>query len=223
MSEQHTDPPAYPARLEIDYPAADLSRAKTAFRLILTIPIAVIHALLTSSATDWTIEDAGPWLEFSAFTLSTVGFVVVPLLLMILVRQKYPRWWFDWNLELTRFVTRVAAYMALLREEYPSTDEAQAVHLEIDYPDASRDLNRWLPLIKWFLAIPHYVVLILLGLVAAVLLVIAWFAILFTGRYPRGIFGFLVGYFRWVLRVHAYMFMLATDRYPPFVLDPWHE
>ena len=206
--------------MEIDYPEDGLSRATTAFRLILAVPIALIITLLTTSATDWAIEDVDLWLEVSAFVLATGGFVVVPVLLMILFRRKYPRWWFDWNLELARFSTRVYAYMALLRDEYPSTDEAQAVHLEIDYPAAGRDLNRWLPLIKWLLAIPHYVVLTLLGLTSLVLLVIAWFAILFTGRYPRGIFGFLVGLFRWALRVQAYMFMLTTDRYPPFRLDP---
>lgn len=220
MTDRDTPRPAYPARLEIDYPQDGLSRAATAFRLILMIPIVVIESLLTSSATGWTNEDVGLWLEFSAFTLSTGGFIVAPLLLMILVRRKYPRWWFDWNLELSRFLTRITAYLALLRDEYPSTDEAQAVHLEIDYPDAGRDLNRWLPLIKWFLAIPHYLVLILLSPVAVVLVVVAWFAILFTGRYPPGIFRFVVGLFRWALRVQAYMFMLTTDRYPPFSLDP---
>ena len=219
MTEEHAVGHAYPARLEIDYPEEGLSRVTTAFRLVLLIPIAVISTLLTSSATDWT-EDVDAWLEVTAFTLSTSGFIVVPLLLAILFRRKYPRWWFDWNLELGRFLTRVTAYAALLRDEYPSLDEAQAVRLEIDYPDAGRDLSRWLPLVKWFLAIPHYLVLMLLGVAGVVLVVLAWFAILFTGRYPRGIFGFLVGVGRWVLRVNAYMFLLVTDRYPPFSLDP---
>ena len=220
MTEHAAVPGAYPARLEIDYPEDGLNRASTAFRLILIFPAAVISTLLTSSATDLTIEDVDPWLEFTAFTLSTSGFVVVPLLLMILFRRKYPRWWFDWNVELSRFLARVTAYVVLLRDEYPSLDEAQAVHLEIDYPDADRDLSRWLPLVKWFLAIPHYIVLTLLGVVAVVLVVVAWFAILVTGRYPRGIFSFLIGTCRWALRVHAYMFLLATDRYPPFSLEP---
>lgn len=219
MTEQRTQAPVYPVRLEIDYPEDGLNRVTTAFRLILTIPIAVIAALLTTSATDGTVEGVDPWLAGWAFVLTTGGYLVVPVLLMILVRGKYPRWWFDWNLELTRFEGRIYAYLALLRDEYPSTDEPQAVHLEIDYPDAARDLSRWLPLIKWVLAIPHYVVLLLLAPIAVVLMVIAWFAILFTGRYPRGIFGFLVGVFRWALRVHAYVFLLTTDRYPPFSLD----
>ena len=138
---------------------------------------------------------------------------------MLLFRKKYPRWWFDWNLALTKFSTRVCAYLALLRDEYPSTDEEQAVHLEITYPDAPKDLKRGMPLVKWFLAIPHYIVLFFLGIAAIVSVVIAWFAILFTGRYPRGLFDFVVGVFRWSLRVEVYAFLLITDRYPPFRLS----
>ena len=137
---------------------------------------------------------------------------------MILFRQKYPRWWFDFNLELTRFNTRIIAYMSLMRDEYPSTDEQQAVHLELDYPDADQDLNRWLPLVKWLLAIPHYIVLVVLGVASFICVVIAWFAIIFTGRYPRGLFNFVLGGHRWGLRVGAYMWFLITDRYPPFSL-----
>jgi hypothetical protein len=137
---------------------------------------------------------------------------------MILFRQKYPKWWFNWNLELTRFSTRIFAYFALLRDEYPSTDEEQSVHLDIVYPDAKENLNRWLPLVKWLLAIPHYFVLIFLSIVSMVLIIIAWFVILFTGRYPKEMFDFVVGVERWSLRVGAYAFMLVTDKYPPFRL-----
>jgi hypothetical protein len=186
-------PVPYPVSLSIDYPDRKLNRLTTFFRLFTVIPIAIIQAA------------AG-------------GLVVLPLVLMLLFRQKYPKWWFDWNLALTKFSTRVGAYFALLRDEYPSTDEEQAVHLEIAYPDA-KQLNRWLPLVKWFLAIPHYIVLWLLSIAAFVCIVIAWFAILFTGRYPRGLFDFVVGFLRWVLRVEAYAFLLTTDRYPPFRLS----
>ena len=146
------------------------------------------------------------------------GALFAPTLLMILFRRKYPRWWFDWNLELSRFTARVYAYLSLMRDEYPSTDEQQAVRLELDYPDAERDLNRWLPLVKWLLAIPHYIVLVFLFIAAFFCEVIAWFAILFTGRYPRGLFDFVLGVQRWGLRVGAYMWLLITDRYPPFSL-----
>jgi hypothetical protein len=185
---------AYPVSLSIDYPDRKLNRLTTFFRLFTVIPIAIILWLING------------------------GLVVLPLVLMLLFRQKYPKWWFDWNLALTKFSTRVGAYFALLRDEYPSTDEEQAVHLEIAYPDA-KQLNRWLPLVKWFLAIPHYIVLWLLSIAAFVCIVIAWFAILFTGRYPRGLFDFVVGFLRWVLRVEAYAFLLTTDRYPPFRLS----
>jgi hypothetical protein len=146
-------------------------------------------------------------------------FVVLPPLLMIVFRQKYPRWWFDWNLAITGFATRVLAYLALLGDEYPSTDEEQSVHIEIPYPNVSDDLNRWLPLVKWFLAIPHLIVLWFLGIAAIVIVIVSWFAILFTGRYPKDLFDFVVGVFRWYLRVVAYAFLMTTDRYPPFSLS----
>ena len=209
----------YPVRLKIDYPEDGLNRVTTAFRLILAIPIVVLATLLTTSPTDWTAEELDAGFETWAGVLTAGGFVFLPALLMILFRRKYPRWWFDWNQELMRFSVRVSAYIGLLSDQYPSTDQPQAVHLDIDYPDAGRDLSRWLPLVKWLLAIPHYIVLVLLAVIALLLVVMAWFAILFTGRYPRGIFGFQVGALRWFVRVQAYMFLLTTDRYPPFSLD----
>lgn len=213
----HPSLPAYAARLDIDYPEESLSRVSTAFRALLLIPIGILVALLNGAAAGWGVEDdtgADVWVSL----LALAGGTYLPLLLMLLFRRKYPRWWFDWNVELTRFATRIGAYSLLLRDEYPSTDEAQAVHLDLDYPDAERDLSRWLPLIKWLLALPHYIVLTVLALFALVLVIIAWFAILFTGRYPRGIFDFMVGVTRWGLRVQAYAFLLVTDRYPPFRL-----
>ena len=149
---------------------------------------------------------------------SGASLLFVPLLLMILFRQKYPRWWFDWNLNLFRFSNRVTAYLALLDDRYPSTDEEQAVHLNLAYPDA-RQLNRWLPLVKWFLAIPHYVVLLFLGIGAVVAVIVAWFAIVFTGRYPQNLFRYVVGVLRWSNRVTGYAFLLVTDQYPPFQLS----
>ncbi len=212
MSADFTSPP-YPARLRIDYPEQQQDRVRALFRLILAIPIIVVLGVLTGGGGGQQTDD------FLVVVVSSGGVIVVPVLLMILFRRKYPRWWFDWNLELTRFSNRVGAYFLLLREEYPSTDEEQAVHIEIDFPDAERDLNRWLPLVKWLLAIPHYIVLLVLSAVVLVITVIAWFAILFTGRYPRGMFNFVVGWSRWALRVSAYAFLLVTDRYPPFSFE----
>ena len=204
----------YPARLDIDYPEEGLNRVTTLFRIIMLIPVGIVISLLTSGYGNiYEIGDA-TWI-----VISSGGFLFGPTLLMLLFRRKYPRWWFDWNLELMRFSTRVGAYFLLMRDEYPSTDDEQAVHLELDYPDAEEDLNRWLPLVKWLLAIPHYIVLTILGVIATVLLVLAWFAILFTGRYPRGLFRFMLGVNRWSLRVAAYMWLLTTDRYPPFSFE----
>lgn len=196
-----TDTVPYAARLDIEYPER-LDRLTTFFRLIWAIPILVILGLLTSSGSD---EGSG---ILAGLFLAT--------LLMIVFRQKYPRWWFDFALQFNRFNMRVAAYLFLLTDKYPSTDEPQNVHLDLDYPDAENGLNRWLPLIKWFLAIPHYLVLVVLltGVIAATL--IAWFVILFTGRYPRGLFDFVVGTLRWGTRVWAYAWLLITDDYPPF-------
>jgi hypothetical protein len=204
---------AYPVRLSIDYPDRDLNRLTTFFRIITVIPIAIVISLLSSANYGWDGEGG------ATYRYAAAGLVFVPIVLMLLFRQKYPKWWFDWNVALTKFGTRVGAYIDLLTDEYPSTDEDQVVHLEIPYPDAKNELNRWLPLVKWLLAIPHYIILFFLWIAAIVCVVIAWFAILFTGRYPRGLFDFVVGVYRWCLRVAAYAFLLSTDRYPPFALS----
>ena len=204
---------AYPARLTIDFPDRGLNRMATFLRLIYVIPIAIVLSVVGASAFGSSSGESGA--EFGALAS---GALVVPVLLMVLFRQKYPRWWFDFNLQLTRFSTRVMSYVALMSDRYPSTDEEQSVHLDLDYPQVKQDLNRWLPLVKWLLAIPHYVVLFFLGIAAVVAVIFSWFAILFTGRYPRSIFAFVEGVLRWGLRVDAYAFLLVTDRYPPFRL-----
>jgi len=198
----------YPATLEIDYPDRSLNRETTAFRLLTVIPIMIIVTLVTG----FTDINSGK------VAVESGAFIFLATALMLLFRRKYPRWWFDWNLALARFSARVSAYLLLLRDEYPSTEEEQAVHLEIRYPDAAHELNRWLPLIKWFLAIPHYFVLLFLCIGVVFCVVIAWFAIMLTGRYPRSLFDIVVGVLRWSLRVEAYAFLLTTDRYPPFSL-----
>jgi hypothetical protein len=208
---------AYPARLEVDYPER-LNRVTTAFRIILIIPIAVVLGILTDNGSTTWVNDDGDWVTTTG--TSIVGALFMVTLLMILFRQRYPKWWFDFARELSRFSARVTAYFALLTDEYPSTVEEQRVHLEFDYPDdVERDLNRWLPLVKWFLAIPHFIILFFLWIGAFFVVIIAWFAIVLTGRYPRGLFDFVVGVGRWSLRVYAYAFLLITDRYPPFALD----
>jgi len=203
----------YPVKFSVAYPDRDLNRLTTAFRLIVAIPIVIVlgalggHESFASGENDWTVA-AG-----------TGGLLFFAPLLMILFRQKYPRWWFDWNLQLLRFSNRVTVYVALMDDAYPSTDEEQSVVLEFPYPDAKDGLNRWLPLVKWLLAIPHYVILLFLTLAGLVAVIVAWFAILFTGRYPRGIFDFVEGVIRWWNRVIGYAFILITDEYPPFSLS----
>jgi len=194
-----------------------LNRVTTAFRLILVIPIAIVLSILAGGGTQWTQTQSGEWVVTTSSSIAGSLFFVT--LLMLLFRKRYPRWWFDFNLELNRFMMRVGAYVALLTDRYPSTEDQQDVVLDLDYPDAERDLMRGMPLVKWFLAIPHYFVLFFLSIAAFFVVVISWFAILFTGRYPRGMFDFVVGVGRWWLRVNAYAFLLTTDRYPPFSLD----
>jgi hypothetical protein len=213
---QNTRGAAYPVQFSVEYPDRELNRLMTAFRIIVAIPILIVLGAVSNGWAGW---GWGDW-EGGGFAAGAGGLLFLPPLLMIVFREKYPRWWFDWNLELLRFENRVVAYLALMDDRYPSTDERQAVTLEFPYPDVKRELNRWLPLVKWFLAIPHYIVLVFLTLAAVVAVVIAWFAILFTGRYPRGLFDFVLGVMRWGNRVQTYAFILVTDRYPPFQLNP---
>ena len=202
----------YPVQFSVGYPDRELNRLTSAFRIFVAIPILIVagtlggHESYASGARSWSIAGG------------TAGLLFLAPLLMILFRQKYPRWWFDWNLELLRFSNRIGIYLALMYDRYPSTDEQQSVALDFPYPNAKEGLNRWLPLVKWLLAIPHYIVLFFLSIGAIVAVIIAWFAILFTGRYPRGLFDFVLGVLRWGNRVVAYAFVLVTDQYPPFRL-----
>jgi hypothetical protein len=206
----------YPVQLEVDYPDRPLNRLTSAFRIFCVIPILIVLGALAGSNGSATWSNGGQTSTRSGAT--GVGLLFLAPLLMILFRQKYPRWWFDWNVNVLGFVNRVAAYAFLVTDVYPSTDEEQAVHLEVAYPDAKDGLNRWLPLVKWLLAIPHFIVLFFLYVGAVLAAVAAWFAILFTGRLPRGLFDYLVGVARWSNRVTAYALMLTTDEYPPFRL-----
>ncbi|MES2876584.1 MAG: DUF4389 domain-containing protein [Patescibacteria group bacterium] len=206
---------SYPAKFDIDYPQ-QLNRLTTFFRIVWIIPILIILVLLTATGSETFINEAGK--ETAASGGGIVGGLFAATVLMILFRQRYPRWWFDFNLELNRFSARIGAYFFLLTDSYPSTVEKQSISLDVKYPNVERDLNRWLPLVKWLLAVPHYIVLAFLMVGALVATVIAWFAILFTGRYPKSLFEFVVGVGRWDLRVTAYAFLLTTDQYPPFSL-----
>jgi Domain of unknown function (DUF4389) len=208
-----TEEPTYPVRFSVDYPDRSLNRVTTAFRVFVAIPIAIVLTAVSGGVWEWSQGST------KTAVAGAGGLLFFGPLLMILFRQKYPRWWFDWNLELQRFTNRVAVYLALMDDRYPSTTDHQSVSLDYDYPDAARDLNRWLPVVKIFLAIPHFIVVALLDLAAVVVVIVAWFAILFTGRYPKGIFDFVEGVIRWNNRVIGYAVTLVTDRYPPFSLS----
>jgi hypothetical protein len=200
----------YPVRFSVEYPDRALDRLTSAFRIFTVIPIAIVLA----SIGGYSASIGGN----SAYAGAGGAILFIPPLLMLLFRQKYPRWWYEWNLELLRFTNRVVVYLALMNDRYPSTDERQSVQLDFDYPDAKQELNRWLPLVKWFLAIPHYILLLFLYIGAVVAVIVAWFAVLFTGRYPRDVFNYVEGVIRWGNRVLGYAFILVTDRYPPFRL-----
>jgi hypothetical protein len=204
----------YPVTFDVEYPDRPLNRLTTLFRIFVAIPILIVSAAITGFSTHW--EGVGD--TTTNVVVGGIGLLFLPPLLMIVFREKYPRWWFDWNLNFQRFSNRVGVYLALMDDRYPSTDEEQSVRLEYPYPDPKADLERLMPLVKWFLAIPHYVVLFFLTIGAIVAIVIAWFAILFTGRYPRGLFDYVEGVQRWHNRVVGYAFALVTDRYPPFRL-----
>jgi Domain of unknown function (DUF4389) len=208
---------AYPVRFAVDYPDRSLNRLTTALRIFTIIPIAIVLGTIGGIDTTWGDPDGD---TATTVVVGGGGLLFLPALLMIVFREKYPRWWLDWNREFLRFTNRVGVYCALMDDRYPSTDEQQSVRLDFEYPDARQDLNRWLPLVKWFLAIPHYIVLFFLYVGVLVVVLFSWFAILFTGRYPRGAFDYVEGVFRWHNRVVGYAYILVTDEYPPFRLGP---
>jgi hypothetical protein len=204
----------YPVRYSVDYPDRNLNRLTTAFRIFVAIPVLIVLGAVSGNTYVSTYSSTGS----RVVVTGAGGLLFLAPLLMILFRRKYPRWWFDWNLELQRFTNRVLLYVLLMDDRYPSTDAQQSLQLEYVYPDASRELNRWLPLVKWFLAIPHYIVLTFLWIAVFFVDIAAWIAILFTGRFPKGMFDFVEGVLRWGQRVVAYSLTLVTDRYPPFSL-----
>jgi len=206
----------YPVQFAVEYPDRALDRLTSALRIFTVIPIAVVLGSIGGYTAEWSGGSAGA----RTIAIGGTGLLFLPPLLMIVFRQKYPRWWFDWNLALLRFANRVGVYLALMSDRYPSTDEEQYVRLDFPYPDAREGLNRWMPLVKWLLAVPHYIVLFFLYIGAILAVIVAWFAIVFSGRYPRGIFDFVEGVIRWHNRVLGYALILLTDEYPPFRLSP---
>jgi hypothetical protein len=189
-------PAPYPVRLDVPYPESH-SRWLIFVKWLLAIPHFII-------------------LYFLGIAVALTTFVAF---FAILFTKNYPEGLFKFAVGVQRWSQNMTAYVWLLRDEYPpfSMDTgAYPVVFEADYPT---DLNRWLPLVKWLLVLPVAIVGLVVLLLAYVTSIIAWFAILFTGTYPRGLFDFAVGALRWSARVNAYS-NLWTDRYPPFSLDP---
>ena len=211
-------PNSYPVDLDVDYQEAGRNRVSVLLRLLFALPIVIVLGALSGLPGPVTVGNSGARGGTTVWIGSTAGIVFGATLLMLVFRHKYPAWWFEWNLNLIRFANRVFAYVFLLRDEYPSTDEEQHVHVTLPDPEGGARLNRWLPLVKWFLALPHFIVLVLLGIAAAFATLFAWIAILVTGRHPRALHDFVVGVLRWGLRVEAYAFALVVDEYPPFRL-----
>lgn len=207
-------PEPYPVTYDVAYPDRELNRLTTFFRIFTVIPIAIVLGAVSGAT--WSTSYEGT----TTYGAAAGGILFGGPLLMIVFREKFPLWWQEWNRQLLGFGLRVHVYVALQNDQYPSTDEAQSVALHVPDVDAKSELNRFLPLVKWFLAIPHYIVLLFLGIAAFFVIVFAWFAILFTGRYPKGAFDFVVGVQRWYVRVVSYALLLVTDRYPPFSLQP---
>ncbi len=206
------DATPYPVAFDVEYPTDKRNRVTVLFRGVLAIPVILLLEMFINSSSAYSGDSS------SQAAVTVGGFLFLPTLLLLLFRHRYPRWWFDFNVNLLGFTMRVLMYVYLLRDEYPSTEDRQALDLMVVYPDAKRDLSRALPLVKWFLAIPHYFIIFFLGIAVLAVTLIAWFAILLTGRYPRGLFEFTVGTLRWTTRVSAYAVLLTTDRYPPFSL-----
>ncbi len=218
---QIAQPGPYPLLFSVEYPDRKLNRLTTFFRILLTAPTVAFFVILVDQivlvfvAAVTLVWATAEW----RYEFLLAGFIALPTAVMLLVRHKYPRWWFDWNLNQTKLLARIYAYLTLITDQFPSVDEDQSVHLEIPYPDAKAELSRWLPMVKWLLALPHWVTLLFLGAVLVIAVVAAWFAILVTGRYPTSLFNYAVGVFRWFLRVGVYAIILTTDRYPPFRLN----
>jgi uncharacterized protein DUF4389 len=211
------NPQSYPVTFSVDYPDRQLNRLSTFFRIFAAIPILILAGTIGGASFHF-----GGGSDFGEggrqFAAGGAGVLFIPVLLMLLFRRKYPRWWYDWNLQILRFSNRVGVYLLLMDDRYPSTDEEQSVHLDFAYPDATQ-LSRGLPIVKWLLAIPHWFILGFLAIAVFFITVFAWFAILFTGRYPRGAFDFVEGVLRWAARVEGYALTLVTDQYPPFSFD----
>jgi hypothetical protein len=204
-------PGAYPVRYDVAY-SETLSRSSTFFRIILAIPVLLFVAILDSGD----LFSANGTDDAATFSIGALGSLILCHWIVILLRKRPVGWLWDAIVNIQRFSLRATSYLALLVDKYPAFEGDWLVTYEVDRPES---LTRWKVLVwKVITAIPHFIILIGLFLAGIVVTIIAWFAILFTGAYPRGLFNFVVGSIRWSARVYAYVASL-TDEYPPFSLD----
>jgi hypothetical protein len=207
--------PVYPVRLWMEYPER-LSRLSTFFRLLLAIPVFIFVALLSGGSVDAQQWDPDQTQNTGVAASSVIGGVLLAIWITILLRRNIPRWLFDFYVAVQRFSYRALAYFALLIDKYPAFEGNWYLQYWVDYPERP---SRWKVLFwKLITSIPHFFILIFLSIAAAIVVFIAWFAILFTAKFPRGMHDFVVGVLRWYARVHAY-FASLTDAFPPFSLD----
>jgi len=189
---------------QIDVTLTERNRVTALFRLILVVPMAIFVA---SFAPAWS-NNTDSW---------SVGLLVFPVALTLVFRQVYPSYLLTFNEALLSLQTRVDAYVLLLTDEYPSIEENDVVSVTFPEVDA-KALSRWLPLIKWFIAIPLYLLGVAYIIYAAFLTLFAWFSILFTGNFPEFCAEGIVGVIAYWNRVVGYALVLVTDEYPTFSL-----
>lgn len=196
--------PTNSVEITVDADLGPRKRLSVFFRPLLLLPVVILLSLLGGSS----LSDDSSW----------GSTVFLALALIVIFTGTYPTWLLTFIHGLQAFELKIGAYALLLRDEYPSL--ADRPFAQVLYPniEGGARLKRFMPLVKWFLAIPHYVVLLLTGIAVFLLTVLAWFSILFTGRYPTSFLPFVVGWLKYYNRVVGYAFTLVTDQYPQFRL-----
>jgi len=186
----------------------DRNRTTVFWRGILAFPVIIFVATFTQAT----------FAENDSWGFGTTGVIVIPALLAIVVRGKYPSYVLTFNHALVELSTRLAAYVLILNDKYPSIEANSKVAVLFPDVEGGKKLNRWLPLVKWFLAIPHYIVGAVYLVISLVVTFIAWIQTSITGKYPEWAGEIVLGTISYWNRVQGYMLLLVTDKYPTFRL-----
>ena len=195
-------------KTEIQIKHKDRNRTTVFWRGILAFPVVIFVAAFAQST----------FSESENGAAGTAGLIVLPTLLALLFRGKYPSYVLTFNHALIELSTRLAAYVLILNDKYPSIESNSKVSVVFPDVDGGKKLNRWLLLVKWILALPHYIVGIVYLLISLVVTVIAWVQTSITGKYPRWAGEIVFGTIAYWNRVQGYMLLLVTDKYPSFKL-----